>query len=169
MIGQTCNIAYPRPCSRPLGGFDESLADAVGEDTDLFLRARAAGTPVVAAPGALTYHAVDWGLRSRLRGTWRWGGMALLVRNHPELRRVFPLGGWAWKIEHARWLLAAVGLLARRPWLAIPWLLGTSRVYGTHPRALARSATELPGRFAIDGAETAALLRGSFRHRSLLL
>jgi GT2 family glycosyltransferase len=168
-MGQTCNIAYPRAVLEAVGGFDESLADAVGEDTDLFLRAQRAGTPVAAAPDALTYHAVEWGLPSRLRGVRRWGGMALLVRNNPELREVFPLRGYAWKLEHVRWLLAAVGLLLRRPWLAIPWILAGPTVYGTHPRALARSALELPGRFAIDGAETVALLRGSVRHRTLLL
>lgn len=168
-MGQTCNIAYPRAVLATAGGFDEALADAVGEDTDLFLRAQRAGAPVVAAPEALTYHAVEWGLRGRLRGAWRWGGMARVVKRNPELRRVLPLGGWAWKTEHARWLLAAAGLLVRRPWLALPWALGVPLLYGTHPRAVVRSATELPARFAIDGVETVALLRGSVRHRSLLL
>jgi GT2 family glycosyltransferase len=169
VMAQTCNIAYPRAVLEATGGFDESFPQAVGEDTDLALRARAAGTPFVAAPEMLTYHAVDAGLRRRLRGTWRWQHMALLVRRHPELRRELALGGWAWKAEHARWLLAAAGLLARRPWLALPWVLGTRLRYGRGPRALARSASELPGRFVIDGAETAALVRGSVRHRSPLL
>jgi GT2 family glycosyltransferase len=169
VMAQTCNIAYPRAVLEATGGFDESFPQAVGEDTDLALRARAAGTPFVAAPEMLTYHAVDAGLRRRLRGTWRWQHMALLVRRRPELRRELPLGGWAWKAEHARWLLAAAGLLARRPWLALPWVLGTRLRYGRGPRALARSASELPGRFVIDGAETAALVRGSVRHRSPLL
>ncbi len=174
VMAQTCNIAYPRALLEAVGGFDEDFPQAVGEDTDLALRARASGAPFVAAPEALSYHAVDWGLRRRLKGSWRWQHMALVVRRHPELRRELPLGGWAWKAAHARWLLAVTGLAAarRRPAalaLVAPWVLGTPATYGRHPRALARSASELPGRFLLDGTETAALLRGSARHRALLL
>jgi GT2 family glycosyltransferase len=169
VMAQTCNIAYPRAVLDAAGGFDETFPQAVGEDTDLALRARAAGAPYVAAPEALTYHAVDWGLVRRMRGSWRWQHMVLLVRKHPELRRELPLRGLAWKTAHAAWLLAAAGLVLRRPWLALPWLLGVPVVYGRHPRALARTALEVPGRFALDGVETAALLRGSARHRSFLL
>ncbi len=154
-IGQTCNIAYPRAVLEATGGFDESLPDAVGEDTDLLLRAKALGTPVVAAPEAVTFHAVEWGLRSRLRASTRWAGMALLVRNHPELRREMALGGWAWKREHATWLLAAQAARLRHPIgvlaVALPWIAGNPRLYGNGPRGLARWASELPGRFVADG------------------
>jgi GT2 family glycosyltransferase len=174
VMAQTCNIAYPRSVLEAVGGFDESFPQAVGEDTDLALRARAAGAPLVAAPAALTYHAVDWGLRRRVRGSWRWQHMALLVRKHPELRAELHVWGWAWKRAHLHWLLAALGLLAARRHpaalaLTVPWLLETPHVYGSGPRALARTGAELPGRFVLDGVETAALLRGSVRHRSLLL
>lgn len=171
-IGQTCNIAYPRSVLEACGGFDESLPDAVGEDTDLFVRAQALGAPVVAAPDAVTYHAVDWGLRSRLRGSSRWAGMALLVRNHPSLRREMALGGYAWKSQHATWLLATQAWRLRHPIgalvITLPWILGTPRRYG-NGRGLVRWATELPGEFVADGWETLALLRGSVKHRSLLL
>jgi GT2 family glycosyltransferase len=169
VMAQTCNIAYPRAVLEAVGGFDESFPQAVGEDTDLALRARAAGAPFVAAPAMLTYHAVDWGLRRRLRGSWRWQHMALLVRRHPELRRELPLRGWAWKAEHARWLLAVAGLATRRPYLALPWAAMTPARYGRGRRALLRHVSELPGRFVIDGVETAALVRGSARYRSPLL
>jgi len=169
VMAQTCNILYPRAVLECVAGFDESFPQAVGEDTDLALRARAGGARYAAAPGMLTYHAVDWGLARRLRGSWRWQHMALLVARHPELRRSLPLGGWAWKAEHARLLLALAGLLARRPWLAIPYAAMTPLTYGRHPRALARTALELPGRALIDAVETAALARGSLRHRTLLL
>ncbi|MEA2295457.1 MAG: hypothetical protein QOE86_3096, partial [Solirubrobacteraceae bacterium] len=69
VMAQTCNIAYPRAVLEAAGGIDESFPQAVGEDTDLALRARAAGAPYVAAPAALTYHAVDWGLVRRIRGS----------------------------------------------------------------------------------------------------
>ena len=175
VMAQTCNIVYPRALLEAVGGFDESFPPAVGEDTDLALRARARGARYVGAPEVLSYHAVDWGLKRRIRGSWRWQHMALLVARHPELRRELPLGGWAWKADHARWALAALGLLvARRAPLAgallvAPWVARTALVYGTHPRALARTATELPGRFVLDGVETAALLLGSARYRTPLL
>jgi GT2 family glycosyltransferase len=169
VMAQTCNILYPRAVLERAGGFDESFPQAVGEDTDLALRARAAGADYVGAPEMLTYHAVDAGLWRRLRGSWRWQHMALLVRKHPSLRQELPLGGWAWKASHARFLLAVAGLLLRRPWLALPWVAMTPLTYGRHPRALARTATELPGRAALDGVETAALLRGSLRYRTPLL
>jgi len=169
VMAQTCNILYPRELLERVGGFDESFPQAVGEDTDLALRARATGAEFAAAPEVLTYHAVEWGLARRVRGAWRWQHMALLVRKHPALRRELPLGGWAWKAAHGRLLLLLAGLVLRRPWLALPWLLGTPLTYGRHPRALARTALELPGRAVLDGVETAALLRGSVRHRSLLL
>ena len=169
VMAQTCNILYPREVLERAGGFDESFPKAVGEDTDLALRARAQGTEYVAAPEMLTYHAVDAGLLPRIRGSWRWQHMALLVRKHPRLREELPLGGWAWKTAHVRLLLAVAGLLLRRPWLALPYLLATPRVYGNHPRALARTAAELPGRAVLDAVETAALLRGSVRYRTPLL
>lgn len=171
-IGQTCNIAYPRAVLEATGGFDESLPDAVGEDTDLFVRAQALGTPVVAAPDAVTYHAVEWGLRGRLRASTRWAGMALLVRNHPELRREMPLFGFAWKRQHATWLLATQAWRLKHPIGALgatlPWILGSPRRYGGG-RGLVRWASELPAEFVADGWETLALLRGSVKHRSLLL
>ena len=175
VMAQTCNIAYPHALLERAGGFDETFPQAVGEDTDLALRARAAGAALVPAPDAVTYHAVDWGLRRRLRGSWRWQHMALVVRKHPSLRAQLPLRGWAWKAEHARWLVAAAGLAAAargRPaaaLLAVPWVARTPLTYGTGPRALARTVSELPGRFVLDGVETAALLRGSARYRTLLL
>jgi glycosyltransferase involved in cell wall biosynthesis len=169
VMAQTCNILYPRAVLERVGGFDESFPQAVGEDTDLALRARAAGVAYAGAAEVLTYHGVDRGLVSRLRGTWRWQHMALLVGRHPELRRELPLGGWAWKAEHARLLLAVAGMVLRRPWLALPYVLSTPRTYGSHPRALARTAIELPGRVVIDMVETAALIRGSVRHRAPLL
>ena len=169
VMAQTCNIAYPRAVLEGVGGFDETFPQAVGEDTDLALRARAAGAPLVAAPHMLTYHAVEHGLWRRLRGTWRWQHMALLVRRHPRLRSELPLRGWAWKAEHARWLLAAVGMVVRRPWFALPWLLAAPPRYGRRPRGLLRHTSELPGRFVIDGVETAALVRGSLRYRTPLL
>src|SRR5919108_5670821 len=75
--GETCNIAYPRALLEHLGGFDHRLPGLAGQDADLLARARARGAGLVAAPGAVVYHAVDtpW-LGRRLRSNWSRGQLA---------------------------------------------------------------------------------------------
>ena len=70
---ETGNIAYPRALLERLGGFDERITGADwGEDTDLGLRAQAAGAEVVYAEDALVWHAVvTRSLRTALRDTRR--------------------------------------------------------------------------------------------------
>jgi GT2 family glycosyltransferase len=171
---QTCNIAYPRVLLEQLGGFDEALPVAAGEDTDLALRARAAGAELVAAPEALTYHAVDpVTLAEALRQAWRWQHMPYVAARHPEIRREVLLGLF-WKPEHAAILLALAGVLAaRRSPLALLLLLPWARLrlppYGGSPRGRLRGVLELPGRAAEDLVGVAALARGSVRHRTLFL
>ncbi len=169
---ETCNIAYPRELLERLGGQLEDFA--VGEDTDLALRASALGTPIVAAAEAVTYHAVEtaW-LPAQVRATWRWRDMPLLVRRHPEHRREFAARIF-WRPSHA-WLALAILAtpLARRPRLLaallLPWAIATWPRYGATPRGVARSVSELPRRAVLDGSEMAVLAYGSARHRSLLL
>jgi GT2 family glycosyltransferase len=174
-FAQTCNIAYPRALLERTGGFDEALPLAAGEDTDLAIRVRALGAPLVAAPEVLTYHAVEaTTLPARLRETWRWQHLAYIVRRHPQLRAHMPLRLF-WKPSHAALLPALAGLaLARRhpllaTLLAAPWIAIARPSYGSSPRGLARAASELPARLAIDVAETAAMARGAVRHRTPIL
>jgi len=173
-FAQTCNIAYPRALLERTGGFDEALPLAAGEDTDLAIRAQALGADMVAAPEVLTYHAVEAvTLPARLRETWRWQHLAYVVRRHPQLREHMPLRLF-WKPSHARLAPALVGLaLARRHPLALllaaPWVAASRPSYGSSPRGLARAASELPARMAIDAVETAAMARGAVRHRTPIL
>jgi GT2 family glycosyltransferase len=170
---QTCNILYPRELLDRVGGFlEESLM--VGEDTELAERARATGADYVAAPEALTFHAVDAPLLpARLRGVWRWQDLPLLVKRHPRLRDEFIL--WIfWKRRHAWLPLAFLGALLgrRRPALsalALPWVIHAMPRHGHDPRGRLRSLSELPSAAALDVAEFAALARGSVKHRSLFL
>jgi GT2 family glycosyltransferase len=174
-FGQTCNIAYPRAVLETLEGFDESFPLAAGEDTDLVLRARAVGCEVVAASDAVTFHAVEPGtLRGAIAGAWRWRDLPLTVARHPGLRRHL-VARVFWKPSHGRLALALAGLaLARRRPLAaallcFPWLAAGLGRYGWRPRGLVRAALELPGHALVDGAEMAAMARGSLRHRTLML
>jgi GT2 family glycosyltransferase len=174
-FAQTCNIAYPRELLERAGGFDEALPLAAGEDTDLAIRAQALGAELVAAPEVLTYHAVEAvTLPARLRETWRWQHLAYVVARHPQLREHMALRLF-WKPSHALLVPALAGLaLARRhPLLAAlmvaPWAAIARPSYGSGPRGLARAASELPARMAIDAVETAAMARGAVRHRTPIL
>jgi len=169
---ETCNIVYPRSVLERMGGFDPILT--AGEDTDLALRARAEGVPLVAAPATVTYHAVDdlW-LGARLRSAARWEDLARVLKRHPELRRSLYGHVW-WKREHATLMALALGAaLGRRHrlalGLALPWLSPALTWRGYSGRGFVRALSELPGRAAIDLAETMVLARASIRHRTLLL
>jgi GT2 family glycosyltransferase len=174
-FGQTCNIAYPRAVLEELGGFDEEFPLAAGEDTDLLLRARRAGVPLVAAPEAVTYHAVEGGsLAASMRAAWRWQHLALVVKRHPALRHELTARLF-WKPAHA-WLplaLAGAAVARRRPLLgaalALPWALTTRSRYGRGPHGIARALAELPQRALLDATEMAAMGRGALRYRTVLL
>lgn len=169
---QTCNIVYPRTVLEATGGFDEAMTS--GEDTELALRAIAGGTRYAGAPEVLTYHCVEVPpLSARVRGARRWASLPLVVKRHPGVRRLLPLGIF-WKPRHA-WLgpaLAGVALAPRWPLafaLVLPWAAKAAPSYGPGPRGRLRAVTELPAAAVLDVAEVAALARGSVRHRTLFL
>ena len=169
---QTANILYPRALLERLGGFDERAI--AGEDVGLSLRAEAAGAAIVAAPGAVVYHAVEsHTLPGILRQNLKWRHLAYLARRHPEIRRTFPLGVF-WDDEHLRTFGLALGLAGARRHpalglLAAPYVgraLGR-RGPGVKQRAIA--AAELPGQAVRQLAEVGGLAAGSVRHRTLVL
>jgi glycosyltransferase involved in cell wall biosynthesis len=168
------NIAYPRELLERLGGFDETFPGrAWGEDTDLGLRARAAGASPVYVDDAIVWHAVmPRTLPAAIREAGRYKWLVQLLARHPELRReLFPVG--VVKESHLTLLVAlAAGVALRRPVAAIaavPYLL-RSVAYGlggsrATPRRLARLAIHLPAATACDIAELAVTLRAAVRHR----
>ncbi len=180
---QTCNIVYPRALLEATGGFDETLS--AGEDTELALRARGAfGAAYAGAPEVLTYHCVEaGGLLAKLRSIPRWAGLAGVAKAHAGVRRHLVLGVF-WRRSHALLALAALGLMPGRPpargrppaqrallacALALPYALEAAPRYGSGPRARIRGILELPSRVLVDAAEIAALVRGSIRHRTVML
>jgi GT2 family glycosyltransferase len=174
-FGETANIAYPRAVLDAVGGFDEQLPRAAAEDTDLALRAQEHGAQLVAAPQMLTYHCVEAGsLIGRLRDVGRWQHVAYIVRRHPQVRENLPARVF-WKPAHARLplALAGAGIARRRPLLgaalAAPWIAEALPSYGSSLRGRARAVSELPAHLLIDVAETAAMIRGSIRYRTLIL
>ncbi len=167
---ETCNIVYPREVLARIDGFTEHPPLAVGEDTDLMLRARAAGVEHVPAPELLTYHAIHGAtLAGVVRGMGRWSDLAWLYRRHPEVRHTLHLGMF-WKRTHLWLPLALLGLLRARSnplWLALvlPWYHHSVPWRGAGLRGRLRSLSESPGRLVYDAAELAAVVRGAVRHR----
>jgi GT2 family glycosyltransferase len=168
---QTCNIAYPRALLERLGGFDESFADAAGEDTDLGWRAVEQGARVVYEPRALNWHAVhEPGPLALIRATQKWRMGVRNVARHPQLRDALHRGVF-WKPSHERLLIAAAGLLiARRsPVVGVAAMLPYLALHRAHHGSCAGTAAALPAHVALDAAEVFAMLRGSVAAGTLVL
>jgi hypothetical protein len=183
---ETANIAYDADAFRSVGGFDEALAAQVarvlgprfgrypfGEDTDLAWRTRRTGVGTRFAPHALVEHHVfppDPPLL--LRRAVLAAGFPLLVKEIPELRRVFLSGrvllGW----HRARFLTAVLGT-ALAPWQPWALLLVTPylwRLLRLHVRGGRRARLKAaPVLLLRDVVETVALVVGSVRARSVVL
>lgn len=165
---ETCNVFYRRRDLAAVGGFDESFRRPSGEDTHLALAVLELGVEPVYAADAVVHHDVRPGsLAANAKEAWRWADLPLVVRRHPSRRgelchrRVF------WKPTHPPAIAAGVGLLAAWRWppalvLVAPWLVHRAR-RGPHP------LRAWPGLLAVDLVEVAAMVRGSLRHRTVLL
>lgn len=168
----TCNVVYRRADLELVGGFDERLR--TGEDTDLMLRVRGTGAAVVHAPGAVVHHDVSpSSVRDAVRNATRWVDLPALVARHPQVRSSHLHARVFWKPSHPRVILAAVGLTAAvgRPaaaLLTLPWLHHRLvRVPLTASRR--QRVASLPGAMAVDLTEVGTMVRGSLRHRTLVL
>jgi hypothetical protein len=176
--GECANIVYPRELLERLGGFEQEDWQS-GEDTDLLLRARAAGAEYVGDTGMQTRHAVEEGwLLGQLRGASRCRDTPALVARHPELREHF-LARVFWKKTHA-WLLlgalAATTAAARRPPGSAALAIAAAVPYaaarpwrGGGPRGRLRHLAELPGWALVDLAELLVLARASAGARTVVL
>jgi hypothetical protein len=144
-----------------------------GEDTTLHVRALASGATYIGDASMLTYHAIeDLTLLERIRDARRWHDLPQLYKRNPELRQHLPL--WVfWTRTHALLPIALLGLrLAPRSplaWLLVmPWAIQRQAMQ-PGARGRLRHLLQLSGWAAVDLAEMAVLIRGSVRHRSVLL
>ncbi len=168
---QTANTFYAKADLEAVGGFDEVFRNG-GEDTDLGMRViEQLGRERVFEPAAYVLHDVHPGTaRSLARSSaTRWTDLPLVLRRHPEMRAATHHGVF-WKRTHPATLLALAGLALApvQPLAAValaPWLADRG---WRHPAPGARLRS-LPGTFLVDSAEVVGCLRGSLRHRSLLL
>lgn len=173
----TANVLYPGRLIQSLGGFDTSFV-TYSEDTDLGMRARAAGAEAVYAGDAVVYHAVHRaGLIRNLRDRWRFGWMVRLIKLHPGLRHDL-YEGWFWSRGHRETLLLILGVLLgpltpAALVLVVPWLVTAQhRLFylldgnvGSPARRVAQTAALL----LLDAAEVATCAWHSLRERSLFL
>ena len=178
----TCNMGYRRDVLVAQDGFDDRFVISC-EDTDLALRAKDAGAASAWAPDALVYHDVhpsDY--RAFVRDKLRWHGVALVVRQHPELRtklhhRVF------WKASHPPALLAVAGMvgaltLARRrrgaamvvaATAAAPYVRFRTSVAPLPGVGARRRLALVPLVLAADVLEVGVLAAASVRYRTFVL
>lgn len=118
----TSNLMVRRAAFESVGGFREDFPFRLGgDDTDLCLRLRDAGCPVIAVPDAVCFH--SWRTWSRplavMRRSFRWGWMhAVLLAEHPPYRRIDAPG----LPVHFLCLLIAVAGCALAGNYSIAWL-----------------------------------------------
>jgi GT2 family glycosyltransferase len=171
---ETANVFYRRADLEDAGGFDEALS--TGEDTDLALRVRARGDGVLFAEDALVYHDIRPSqFVAAARETLRWTDLPRVIRLHPDMRRQLLYGRYFWKASHPRAMAAAFGIALaaarRRPaplLLVLPWLHFRVSSVPLCPGRRRRWLV-LPGGLAIDLIEVGVMIRGSLRHRVLVL
>ena len=166
---QTCNILYPRALLERLGGFDERVGLPVaGEDTELAWRALDAGAEAVFAADATVFHAVhELGFAGALRDAARWSEAARIFALHPRAREMLSRGVF-WNGWHYCLIRSAVALALPRP---VRRALLTHHALQLSARARAAGAGPwvAPLMLVYDAVETAAMVRGSIRYRTLVL
>jgi len=184
---ETCNLAYRRSALDAVGArpFHSDLARDVlavlgdrlgrlgfGEDTELAWRVKRAGAVSRFAPLAVVHHEVfepDPGYlvrRAALSACF-----PLLARRVPELRNAFLWHGLFVGPHRLRVLLALGGAAAapKRPaavLLTMPYLMATIR---PGRKAWKRRLKAMPVLASRDAVETAALLYGSVKARTVVL
>ena len=176
---ETCNMLYRRSLLESLGGFDESFRHPYGEDTDLGLRAVAAGAMFAFADDAVVRHDVSPSSPvARVRAASRLEGVVLAVARHPRLRE--QMTGSVFTKPHHPHVLASIaglalilgGLQSRRVavglLLQLPFLWYRTFVEQLPARKW-KWPVVLPLALAVDIVNLAALARASIKHRTLVL
>ena len=169
---QTCNVFYRRDELERLDGFAESFR--TGEDTDLGLRATESGVRAEFVPTALVYHDIrPSDLRAKLRESRSWVDLPLVVRRHPQVRSGYLHRRLFWKRTHPLVILLWAGALLAFVWpvalvAALPWLYRRLLVEPLSPSVTGRLGT-LVGALLVDSTEVVTMVRGSLRHKALVL
>lgn len=135
----TACLAVRRAALEAVGGFDEQLTSAGGEDVDLSLRLKAAGFRLGVAQDVVAFHDHRASLRLLVRTYYRHGtGQRRLAAQHPERRtdlarstreRLSP-AAWASTYRSYRrheGRLTSAAFVGLRLAMMVPWLIGAWR------------------------------------------
>ncbi|MTV24579.1 glycosyltransferase family 2 protein [Nitriliruptoraceae bacterium ZYF776] len=181
---ETCNVAYRRERFVAVGGFDEhdpllrpGSGRAFGEDAVLGHELqRDGGTAAYVADAVVHHRCVPSSWRARMRDVRHAAGFPGLARRSPLVARWLRLRLFL-SGDSAAFDLLLVGLAAavarRRAWplvAALPWVWfrGHRALRQAHGDPV-RAAVVLAGYLGVDATILASLLRGSLRHRRLVL
>lgn len=170
----TANLFARRADLELLGGFDEQFRKPACEDTDLGFRAEERGLPIDYSADAMVWHDVRRdGVLGKVRDQGRWSDLPRLFRDHPDARRSLLVQGVFWKRSHLDLLLLLAGVAIaprdrRALAAALPWLHGKLAKQDVDD-VTAATVKDLPGMLAVDVAEVVAMVRGSIKHRTLML
>jgi len=174
---QTCNIFYFRRDLEEVGGFDaRSIRAKGGEDTDLGWRLCDLGREAVFDADVHVLHDISASsFVAALREATAFVDIPRVKVVHPKRTKARLYGGIFWKQSHALALVATAGLIAtavlRRPGalvIALPWAQYRFRRAPLGEGREQRLAL-LPCAFLIDLVEISTMVRGSIRHRTLML
>lgn len=166
---ECCNLVLRRAALRTSEGFDED--GNFGEDTACGYAILRAGWTATFASAALVYHDVTHpGYGWWLRRAGRYGTVTRVIARYPEMRDDLLFWRYFMRPRTPKFLAAAAGLalMPRTRWAAVatvPYLLDRT------PRRLnvLAAAYRLGQSSTLDAVAVAGNLRGSIRHRTLLI
>jgi glycosyltransferase involved in cell wall biosynthesis len=168
---ETCNVFYSRALLEEVGGFDEGIR--VGEDMELAWSARERGAEIVFEPNALVEHAVvEVTPAEALRKVWGWTEAMRPFARHPDLRRARLMKGVFWNWSHYLIVRALLGLpFARRrmAWPIALWLAWPLLVFELRKSRQTGGLHLAPFWLLRDLVETAAVVRGAIRYRTVVI
>lgn len=185
----TSNVFYRRDAYDRAGGFDPQAADrfgfapgsveramGFGEDTLLAWAVRRDGVAVHADNAVVRHQVFPTDLTDTVRRTRMMRAFPALVREVPELRggtllrQGVMLNTPADRVPVYATLLAMVARRRRLAFGGLAWWLGTRLVEARRGHGpVAARVGAVPVQMVLDVVATAALLRGSARHRTVVL
>lgn len=174
---ETCNLLVARDVLARHGGFNEQFRIAMGEDTDLGLRAVAAGaTTAFAEDAVVVHHLWPSEFSQYLQQRRRYAESVELMRVNPAARGLLRWGFVLRGVHVLVWALVPMGVVSAAagvPWIPLAAIGGwvalnayrTRRRPFTLPQRLAYSTLQL-GAYAY---ETVCFAAASVRYRSLVI
>lgn len=174
---ETCNLLISRDILERHGGFNEQFRIAMGEDTDLGLRATAAGATTAFAQDAVVVHHV-WpcGFRDYLHQRRRYSELVELMGVNPAARGLLA-GGYVLRGVHLLvWGLVPLtvfALVTGVPWLPLlavgAWVVLNTYRTRRRPFPVWQRIGYSAAHLVAYAYETACFAAASVRYRSLVI